>query len=149
MSGTSILSIITTMNKEKLPEIVLGIVTSPEERVLIVKRVKEEKGTGNVKLSWVFPGGKVEQGETKEQAVAREVFEETGYRVGVESTISERKHPQFPVYVYYIECVLQSEDKVGKILDKEIKEAKWVTPSDLKDYFTTNLDSQVSKYLGL
>jgi len=137
------------MNKENLPEIVLGITKNKNSEVLIIQRAKEEKGTGNVKLSWAFPGGKVEDGETKETAAEREVLEETGYQGKATSIISERKHPQFPVYVYYIECNLESDEQTSQPQDEEIKQIKWVKSSDLMNHFTTNLDPKVAEYLGI
>lgn len=137
------------MNLDKFPEIVLGIIKRGDEEILVIQRAKEEKGTDNVKLSWAFPGGKVEDGETKEQAIEREIFEETGNGVDVKSIISERRHPQFPVYVYYFECELKSTDTGVKPQDKEVKDIKWVRASDLKNYFTTDLDPKVALYLGL
>ncbi len=137
------------MNTNKLPEIALGIVKNQKDEVLIIQRAKIEKGSGNVKLSWAFPGGKVEDGETKEQAAEREVLEETGYKVKATSTISERQHPQFSVYVYYIECKPESENGIQKPSDEEIKEVKLIKSSELLNYFTTNLDPKVSEYLEI
>jgi len=77
---------------KKLQKIVLGIVIK-EDKVLIIQRSKEEKGSNNVKLRWVFPGGEIEKGESPEHAVIREVMEETGYEVHPLNIISERKHP--------------------------------------------------------
>lgn len=136
------------MNQDNLPEIVLGIIKQ-NGKVLIIQRAKEEKGSGDVKLSWAFPGGKVEEGETKEQAVERELLEETGYEVEVKDVISERQHPQFPVYVYYIECKLKSDHPVQQPQDEEIKEVKWAKISELTNYFTTNLDPKVAEYLKI
>ncbi len=136
------------MNKENLPEIVLGIIKNKNSEVLVVQRVKEEKGTEGVKLSWAFPGGKAED-ETKDDAVKRELLEETGYEVRVISIISERVHPQFPVYIYYFRCELESEVQKEKPHDEEIREIRWIKVEDLQNYFTTNLDSKVAEYLGI
>ena len=54
----------------------------------MVKRAKQE---GN--LLWAFPGGKVEDGETGEEACIREVYEETGVNVSILSLLGERVHP--------------------------------------------------------
>ena len=136
------------MNNQKLPELVLGIIKK-DNQTLIIQRAKEERGTDNIKLSWAFPGGKVETGETKDIAVVRELLEETGYQAEVVGIISERQHPQFPVYVYYIECNLKSDTPIQQIQDEEIKEVKWVSTPELMNYFTTNLDPKVADYLGV
>ncbi len=91
----------------------------------------------------------MKKNETKEDAVEREVLEETGYKVRAKSVVSERKHPQFPVYVYYIECELDGEKQTSTVQDNEIREVKWVSPSEIKAHFTTDFDSKVSRYLGV
>jgi len=131
---------------KKLQKIVLGIVIK-EDKVLIIQRSKEEKGSNNVKLRWVFPGGEIEKGESPEHAVIREVMEETGYEVHPLNIISERKHPQFPVHVYYLACKLRLNKVWSNSSDGEIKKVKWVELSELKDYLTTNLNKKVAEYL--
>ena len=135
----------TAMSKE-LKKITLGIVIN-EDKVLIIQRSKEEKGSNNAKLSWVFPGGKIEKGESPEQAIIREVMEETGYEVRPLNIISERQYPQFPVHVYYLTCKLRLNKVRSNLSSGEIKKVKWVELSELKDYLTTNLDKKVAEYL--
>ena len=130
-------------NVENLPVIVLGIVKNSKKEVLIIQRSKNEKPK-QLSLSWTFPGGEVESEETKKQAVERELLEETGYQVTAVSTISERQHPQFPVYIYYLKCKVVSETPKRKKQDDEVREVRWVLPSRLDDFFTTNLDSKVA-----
>lgn len=65
-------------------------------RLLLVRRGQEPaRGT------WSVPGGRVEAGETDEQATAREVLEETGLRVVVDGLVGtvERRAPSGGVYV--------------------------------------------------
>jgi len=138
------------MNTSGLPRIILGIVKNKNGEVLIIHRVKEEKSTGNVKLSWAFPGGGADcQNETKEHTVTRELLEETGYKVKMLSVISERSHPNFPVYIYYVACKLQHPDQVQQPGDPEVEKAIWVDPKQLKSYFTSDFDPKVANYLGL
>lgn len=58
------------------PSIGVGAVLIHEGRVLLIRRGKEP-----LRGRWVVPGGTVELGETLEQALVREVLEETGLRV--------------------------------------------------------------------
>ncbi len=134
--------------KEIKAHIALGIIQNENGEVLIIQRVKEEKGTGEVKLSWAFPGGKIEEGEDNVSASAREVLEETGYSVKINNQISGRKHPQFPVYIHYMSGQLISSEQVD--YDKsEIRDIRWIKPELLKDYFTTDFDEKVQTFLEI
>lgn len=79
-------------------EVVIGIVKK-DNKVLMVKRAKTE---GN--LVWAFPGGKVETGETKEQACIREIKEETGITVSIIKEIGSRFHPNTARRITYFLC---------------------------------------------
>lgn len=73
-----------------------AVLRDPEGRVLLVLRGNEpDRGT------WSLPGGRVEPGESPEQAVVREMLEETGLQVEVRNRIAqvERAHPAGGVYV--------------------------------------------------
>lgn len=131
-----------------MTQIALGIIRNEQGKVLIIQRIKEEKGEGQSVLSWAFPGGKVEENETVEEAVVREVLEETGYVVNTVHTISKRQHPEFPVFVFYIECEVEQEPPTDFSSD-EINEVKWVTPKKLEEYFTSDLDTNVAEFFGL
>ena len=129
--------------------IAVGIIKNPGGKVLIIERVRKETGTDGTKLTWVFPGGKLDGDENFEQAVVREVRMETGYHVKVNELISERTHPQFEVPIKYYACDLVNfkTEPIQEV--HEVSTLKWVEPSDLRDYFTTDIDPKVAKYLGL
>ena len=63
---------------------------------------------------WVFPGGKVEPGESPAQAAVRECFEETGLRVRVEHEIGRRDHPGTGRHVVYLACTLTTAPRCGR-----------------------------------
>jgi mutator protein MutT len=131
------------MNKMK--QVVVAIIEK-NNQVLIVQRKDKEKGKDGSVLSWAFPGGSVEE-EAKEEAVKREVFEETGYQVTVEQLISSRHHPQFPVEIFYYAC--QPISRKQNLVSKEVSQSKWVNPEELTQYFTTDLSPGVAKYFEL
>ncbi|MFG1683450.1 NUDIX hydrolase [Nonomuraea sp. NPDC049269] len=68
-------------------------------RVLLVRRAVPEG-----RLVWQFPAGKVEPGETPEQAAVRETCEEAGLDVAVVKSLGERIHPATGRRMVYIAC---------------------------------------------
>lgn len=132
---------------EALRHIALGVIKKDDE-VLVIRRQEIERGLNNETLTWVFPGGKVEDGETVEQSVTREVLEESGYNVEVVSTIDEGQHPTFPAYMSYLACRLVDEE-VREVRDKGIAEVKWVPIADFQSIITSSLNNKVKTHLGL
>lgn len=138
-------------DKKKISqEIVLGVIKTKIGKVVIINRLWPEKSIdGSVKLTYAFPGGNIDEGETPEEALVREVRCETGLKIKVLKKISERTHPQFPVKVNYYECEFVPRS-IKPILDvHEVASVKWVSPSELRNYFTTDLDPEVAKFLGI
>jgi mutator protein MutT len=139
-------------NNEKTPknEVVLGVIKNSVNKVLIVSRAWPEKSLdGSAMLTWAFPGGEVDEGETQEEALIREVRSETGFKVKVLDKISERIHPQFNVKIHYFSCEI-IPGSMRPISDvHEIESTKWVDVSELRNYFTSDLDPNVAKFLKI
>ena len=139
-------------NNEKTPknEVVLGVIKNSVNKVLIVSRVWPEKSLdGSAMLTWAFPGGEIDEGETQEEALIREVRSETGFKVKVLDKISKRIHPQFNVKIHYFSCEI-IPGSMRPISDvHEIESTKWVDVSELRNYFTSDLDPNVAKFLKI
>lgn len=133
------------IEKEKI--VVLGLMVQ-DGRVLIVHRTNQDVGKDGVVLAWGFPGGKVEPGERLEDAVVREVHEETGYKVAVASRVSERVHPDFPVRAVYFDCRLLN-DVLDSTHDAGTQEVRWVKATELEGYFGSALDAKVINFLSV
>ncbi|MES2630822.1 MAG: NUDIX hydrolase [Patescibacteria group bacterium] len=131
----------------ELRHIALGVIVK-DGKVLVVRRQKTERGLNNETLTWVFPGGKVEDNETVLESVVREVLEETGYNVKTISTINEGQHPTFPAYMSYVACELV-DDTVSDVREKEIAEVKWVSISEFQNIITSSLNNKVKDYLAI
>lgn len=71
---------------ERAPIVAAVIVANGQ--VLLVRR-----GVAEGELSWQFPAGEVEPGETSEDAAVRETYEETGLTISVTKRLGERVHP--------------------------------------------------------
>ncbi len=122
-------------------KVVVGIVEK-DEKVLIVRR---KKGEGD--LMWQFPGGTVEQGESFEEAIIRELKEETGVNVFAKKNLGERIHPYTKKYMAYIVCEYVDGGLV--ISDDDLDKAEWVGKGELRDYFTTPIYEAVVDYLQI
>lgn len=137
-------------NSESPNFINLGIVQNSNEEVLVVRRVRVEKGKDEKILKWAFPGGKQKLGESRKECVEREILDETGYQVFWIKEISLRVHPEISVIVAYHACKLKEEGAIKKPAQPwEIAEVRWVKPEELKELFTTSLDPQVAKELEI
>jgi 8-oxo-dGTP diphosphatase len=82
------------------------------------------RGYGNYKGWWEFPGGKIEVGESPEEALAREIREELESEISVDEYIDtiEYDYPEFHLSMRCYWCSLIS----GKLVLKEAEDAKWL-----------------------
>ena len=88
-----------------------------------------QRGYGEFKDGWEFPGGKIEQGETPEEAVVREIMEELDTEVEVKELFDtvEYDYPKFHLSMDCFWCELQSEH----VVLNEHEDAKWLSKAQL------------------
>lgn len=98
------------------------------ERFMICRR-PAHKARG---LLWEFPGGKVEPGETTEQALARECREELGVELAVGKPFMDVSHvyPDMTVHVTLIEAAIIS----GEPRMLEHSDIRWITAEETSEY---------------
>ncbi|HNR02132.1 MAG TPA: A/G-specific adenine glycosylase [Anaerolineaceae bacterium] len=130
--------------KEKAPiphlEVTAGILRR-NGRVLIAKRPAD----GLLGGLWEFPGGKVEEGETRSAALSRELVEELGITVQVEELFGTYRHAytHFKVTLYaYTANIL-----AGAIKPLQHAEVRWVSQTELEDYPMGKIDRMISRDL--
>lgn len=83
------------------------------------------RGYGEMKGGWEFPGGKIEEGETPQEALKREIREELATKIEVGELIEtiEYDYPKFHLSMDCFWCEVVS----GDLELKEAEEAKWLT----------------------
>lgn len=88
-----------------------------------------QRGYGEFKDGWEFPGGKIEPGETPQQALKREIEEEldTEITVGDLLTVVECDYPTFHLSMQCFLCTVES----GNLTLKEHEAARWLTREQL------------------
>ena len=103
----------------KVIEVVAAIIIDKE------KVFATQRGYGEFKDGWEFPGGKMEQGETPQQALMREIQEEldTEIEVGELLDTVEYDYPNFHLTMHCFLCTIKS----GDLVLKEHEAARWLT----------------------
>ncbi len=89
-----------------------------------------QRGYGNYKDWWEFPGGKVEPGEKPEEALIREIREELNTKIGVDEFLItvEYDYPEFHLSMDCFWCHVEE----GELTLLEHEAAKWLPVSDLR-----------------
>ena len=87
------------------------------------------RGYGELKGGWEFPGGKVEPGETSQQALIREIIEELDTEIKIGELIDTVEY-DYPTFHLSMDC-FWAEVKAGHLELKEAEAAKWLTKDQL------------------
>ncbi len=115
------------MEEKKIVNVVAAVICDTLETP---KRIfATQRGYGEFKGGWEFPGGKVEAGETPEQALVREIREELEAEIIVGRQIDtiEYDYPDFHLSMKCFLCEMAEEDFVLK----EHEAARWLTKERL------------------
>ncbi len=87
------------------------------------------RGYGEFKGQWEFPGGKIEEGETPQQALIREIREELDTEIEVHELIDTIEY-DYPDFYLIMDC-FWCEILKGELVLKEAEAAKWLKKSEL------------------
>lgn len=109
--------------KLKIIEVVAAIIHH-EGKILATQR-----GYGDFKDGWEFPGGKVEKGESPEEAIVREIKEELDVVIKPEKLVTTVEY-DYPTFHLTMHCFLSTVQE-GKISLLEHEAAKWLEPGQL------------------
>lgn len=122
------------------PPIAAAVIVKDGRVLLVQRRVKE--GT----LSWQFPAGEVEEGESPGQAAVREAHEETGLTVAETKLLGDRIHPATGRTMIYVACDVISGD-ARVVDDEELVNFAWSNRDKLTEYIPYGVFPAVQDYL--
>lgn len=124
------------LNIMKHIEVVAAIFRDGEGRIFATQR-----GYGEWKDWWEFPGGKMECGETPEEALLREIWEELETRIVVERLFKtvEWDYPNFHLKMHCFLCHVEQ----GNLTLKEHEAARWLGKDELKSVRWLPADIQI------
>ncbi len=119
-----------------MTEVVAALIWD-KNRFMICQR-PEHKARG---LLWEFVGGKVEPGETKQQALVRECREELGIRLSVGEVFMEvvHRYPDITVHLTLF-CATIAEGIPQKLEHNYIR---WITPGQIPEYDFCPADEEI------
>lgn len=105
---------------------VVAAVIRKDSKIFATKR-----GYGDFKGGWEFPGGKIEEGESAQEALVREIKEELDVDISVDDFIKtvEYDYPQFHLSMDCFWCSMVS----GNIVLKEHEDARWLSKEELDE----------------
>ena len=126
----------------KVLEVVAAMIFSDDGKVLATQR-----GYGEMKDGWEFPGGKMEPGETPEVALEREIWEELETRIVVERLVEtvEWDYPAFHLTMHCYLCHVES----GHLELKEHEAAKWLNRDELESVRWLPADWEIVRKLKM
>lgn len=107
-------------------KIAVGIIMNPQREIFVTRRANDAHMAGK----WEFPGGKVETGESAEQALVRELAEEVGITAQDYRLFAQREHQFADRHVslfFYLVTAWQ-----GQPFGKEGQPAQWLACEDLQ-----------------
>ncbi len=105
---------------------VVAAVIRSEDKIFATAR-----GYGEFKGQWEFPGGKIEQGETPEEALVREIKEELEIEIKVGEIIHTIEY-DYPMFHLSMDC-FWGEIIKGDLILKEAEDARWLTMDQIYD----------------
>lgn len=121
-------------------EVVAAIIHDAEGRLFATQR-----GYGDWKDWWEFPGGKMKAGETREEAILREIQEELETSIVVERHVQtvEWNYPAFHLTMHCFLCHMES----GTLTLKEHEAARWLAKEELDCVHWLPADVQIIEKL--
>lgn len=124
----------------KTIEVVAAVIFDEQGRIFATQR-----GYGDWKDWWEFPGGKIETGEQKDQALKREIREELDAEIEVGELLRtiDYDYPNFHLTMHCFKCQLAD----GHVTLLEHEAAKWLRPEELHSVKWLPADEEIIEEL--
>ncbi|MCK4810070.1 MAG: (deoxy)nucleoside triphosphate pyrophosphohydrolase [Candidatus Omnitrophica bacterium] len=122
---------------------VVAALIRENDKVLICQR----KADDCFALLWEFPGGKVETGETYQQAIIREIKEELGVDIQADNSplaVFEDENEELRITVY----LFKTRIKEGVLIPRDCHDFKMVKINDLRNFNLAPVDIKIAAYLS-
>ncbi|MEU8829383.1 NUDIX hydrolase [Streptomyces sp900116325] len=130
----------TTETTTEKPPVSVAIIVDGGKVLMARRRAAEGE------ISWVFPGGAIEAGESPEEAAVREADEETGLKVEAVTALGDRVHPKSGVPMHYVAVrLVGGEARVAD--DEELDAVAWISHAEIAAYVPYGLFEPVQEYL--
>ncbi|GAA4207500.1 NUDIX hydrolase [Actinocatenispora rupis] len=129
-----------TQPEEARPPIAAAIIVQDGQVLMVQRRVKEGS------LSWQFPAGQVESGESGADAAVRETQEEVGLTVEAVQELGQRVHPATKRTMVYVACRAVS-GTARLVDDDELVAVEWCDRPKLTEYVPYPFFGPVQEYL--
>lgn len=114
-----------------------GILFDKRGRIALVRQ-RDRKG----RWRWTLPKGRIDRGETAEEAALREVYEESGMRARIVRPIA--LHEGRLHFTHFFEMALERDDGIH---DRETKEVRLVSLAEAADLMVSRRDRQILRHL--
>ena len=134
-------SVNTMVKSLKIIRVTAAIIES-ENKILIAQRKAKDNLFGGL---WEFPGGKIEDGETPEECMARELKEELEIEVEVGTLITSNKH-RYPNGIFEL-LVYKVEHISGNFVLNDHNEVKWITIDEISKFDFPPANTPIINYL--
>ena len=123
--------------------VVLGVIFDPKTKKILIG--KREQDPSVKKITWCFPGGRLNIDENPEEALKKRINEKTGLDIESLGCVLARTFPERKdMLLSYFLCEITGGKPKAK---GNLTQLKWVSPDELEKHFTTSFHPHLKEYV--
>jgi 8-oxo-dGTP diphosphatase len=128
---------------DKFEVIALGIILDSKTKKILIGKREADPFVKN--LDWTFPGGRVNNGESVDEALKKGIKEKTGLEVENLGAIFAQAPPekQDRMLIIFLTEIFGGEEKVGG----KMTELKWISPKDIEEYIKVFIHPKLKEFI--